>query len=75
MPYQERGLFKNSDFGTYDGCMELVARIRQFWAKRRMYPHVQCVQVYTGGPAHDGPKRTYTVKSDMVGGQPREARA
>lgn len=61
---------KDPDYGSYAGCMELVEKIKRYWARKGLYPSVWAHKVYTIASESSTPRITYEVTSNMVGGWP-----
>lgn len=58
------------DYSTYDGCMELVEKIRRFWARKGLYPSVTAFKMQLTASNSAAPRFAYEIHSDMVGGWP-----
>jgi hypothetical protein len=59
------------DYSTYEGCMELVEKIRRHWARQGLHPTVIAVRDYVSASATESRLIGYKIASDMVGGWPR----
>lgn len=60
-------LNKKADYLTYQGVLELVSKIKAYWAKRDKYPSVWAEAIPQTVTGDD----IYQVRSDMVGGRPQ----
>ena len=62
---------KNPDYGSYEGCMELVEKIRRYWARKGLFPTVVAERARTISSCRDQFKMTWYIASNMVDGWPR----
>ena len=59
------------DSSTYEGCMELVEKIRRFWERQGYFPAVIAVCDYSSASDTAGLRKSYRIESNMTGGWPR----
>lgn len=65
---------KYSDNFTFAGADQLAGQIRRYWAARGLSPHVWTEFVQIGEHLAPGTQGgVWCVKSDMIGGRPRDA--